>query len=152
MPGRAPQTFIREGAPKNISLPCPSTVLTLSSKCNWLLDVRPRFISAQMFLFCRFTTFLIFWAQNVTMDCKMSHAKVSQTFQGFVITLPYCFLNTEVRSILTHHWNRWQANRNFESTSNGRRRRDGRGKVQLSNYFRLKLNCLNLRDRFKQVR
>ena len=26
--------------------------------------------------------------------------------QGFTVTLPYCFLNTEVRGILRHHWNR----------------------------------------------
>jgi corticotropin releasing hormone receptor 1 len=26
--------------------------------------------------------------------------------QGFMVTLPYCFLNTEVRGILRHHWDR----------------------------------------------
>ncbi|XP_023329104.1 diuretic hormone receptor isoform X2 [Eurytemora carolleeae] len=28
--------------------------------------------------------------------------------QGFVITLPYCFLNSEVRGVLMTRWNRWQ--------------------------------------------
>ena len=32
-------------------------------------------------------------------------------FQGFVITLPYCFLNTEVRGILRQHFERWKATR-----------------------------------------
>jgi len=35
--------------------------------------------------------------------------------QGFTVTLPYCFLNTEVRSILRHHWLRWRSARSVES-------------------------------------
>ena len=31
--------------------------------------------------------------------------------QGFTVTLPYCFLNTEVKGILQHHWKRWRNTR-----------------------------------------
>ena len=31
--------------------------------------------------------------------------------QGLTVTLPYCFLNTEVKGILQHHWTRWRNNR-----------------------------------------
>ena len=34
-----------------------------------------------------------------------------------MITLPYCFLNTEVRNILKSNWQRWQNNRNWRSGS-----------------------------------
>ena len=30
------------------------------------------------------------------------------SLQGLVITLPYCFCNTEVRSVVRLHWNRWK--------------------------------------------
>ena len=39
--------------------------------------------------------------------------------QGFVITLPYCFLNTEVRNVLKHNLHRWQANRNWNRSGGG---------------------------------
>ena len=31
--------------------------------------------------------------------------------QGFTVTLPYCFLNTEVKSILRHNFKRWRNRR-----------------------------------------
>ena len=31
--------------------------------------------------------------------------------QGLTVTLPYCFLNTEVKGILQHHWKRWRNTR-----------------------------------------
>ena len=31
--------------------------------------------------------------------------------QGFTVTLPYCFLNTEVKSILQHNFKRWRNRR-----------------------------------------
>lgn len=31
--------------------------------------------------------------------------------QGLLVTLPYCFFNTEVKGILEHHWNRWRNTR-----------------------------------------
>ena len=31
--------------------------------------------------------------------------------QGFTVTLPYCFLNTEVKGILHHNWARWRNKR-----------------------------------------
>ena len=31
--------------------------------------------------------------------------------QGFMVSLPYCFLNTEVKGILQHHWKRWRNTR-----------------------------------------
>ena len=34
--------------------------------------------------------------------------------QGFLITLPYCFLNTEVRTILRQRWDRRRASRRRE--------------------------------------
>ena len=27
--------------------------------------------------------------------------------QGFVISLPYCFLNSEVQGVVRNHWSRW---------------------------------------------
>ena len=44
---------------------------------------------------------------------------VSFSAQGFVITLPYCFLNTEVRNVLKHNLHRWQANRNWNRSASG---------------------------------
>ena len=35
--------------------------------------------------------------------------------QGAVITLPYCYFNTEVQSILTTRWNRWRMIKTLES-------------------------------------
>ena len=37
-------------------------------------------------------------------DLPLSHLLPPSLHQGFTVTLPYCFLNTEVRSILRHHW------------------------------------------------
>ena len=34
--------------------------------------------------------------------------------QGAVITLPYCYLNTEVQGIFMMHWNRWKTVRVVE--------------------------------------
>ena len=34
--------------------------------------------------------------------------------QGAVITLPYCYLNTEVQAVLTSRWNRWVMVRRVE--------------------------------------
>merc|ERR1719357_1319584 len=28
--------------------------------------------------------------------------------QGFVISLPYCFLNSEVQGVVKNHWSRWR--------------------------------------------
>ena len=41
--------------------------------------------------------------------------------QGAVITLPYCFLNTEVQGVVKLHWERWKMVRNvgFECQSTG---------------------------------
>ena len=30
------------------------------------------------------------------------------SFQGFVISLPYCFLNSEVQGVVKSHWSRWR--------------------------------------------
>merc|ERR1719394_1836203 len=32
--------------------------------------------------------------------------------QGLVVSLPYCYLNTEVRSVVRNHYRRWQLIRN----------------------------------------
>lgn len=34
-------------------------------------------------------------------------------FQGFFITLPYCFLNSEVCSMIKSHWDRWRDRNNI---------------------------------------
>lgn len=41
--------------------------------------------------------------------------------QGAVITLPYCYLNTEVQSILTIRWKRWRMIRIMESECQSRK-------------------------------
>ena len=38
--------------------------------------------------------------------------------QGAVITLPYCYLNTEVQGILMMHWNRWKTVRMVDMSIN----------------------------------
>jgi len=40
--------------------------------------------------------------------------------QGFLITLPYCFLNTEVRTIIKQRWERRRASRRCGQNRNGR--------------------------------
>ena len=34
--------------------------------------------------------------------------KIMPTHQGFVISLPYCFLNSEVQGVVKNHWSRWR--------------------------------------------
>ena len=38
-------------------------------------------------------------------DCV--EAVIAST-QGLVISLPYCFLNSEVQGVLANHWKRWR--------------------------------------------
>jgi len=33
---------------------------------------------------------------------------VIMSTQGFVISLPYCFLNSEVQGVVKNHWSRWR--------------------------------------------
>ena len=33
---------------------------------------------------------------------------IMSTHQGFVISLPYCFLNSEVQGVVKNHWSRWR--------------------------------------------
>ncbi len=39
--------------------------------------------------------------------------------QGSVITVPYCFLNTEVRATLRNSYHRWKLNRNINGGGAG---------------------------------
>lgn len=55
-------------------------------------------------------------------------------FQGFVITLPYCFLNTDVRSVVKNNWDRWRANRNFRDSSSSRGTRSTRNSVSMAGF------------------
>ena len=34
-------------------------------------------------------------------------------FQGFAVTLPYCFLNTEIKNVVKSRWARFQVNRMY---------------------------------------
>ena len=38
----------------------------------------------------------------------MSMTMMIMSFQGFVISLPYCFLNSEVQGVVKSHWSRWR--------------------------------------------
>ena len=38
----------------------------------------------------------------------MSVTRMIMSFQGFVISLPYCFLNSEVQGVVKSHWSRWR--------------------------------------------
>ncbi|XP_059352129.1 diuretic hormone receptor-like isoform X3 [Daphnia carinata] len=38
--------------------------------------------------------------------------------QGFLVTLFFCFLNTEVRNTVRHHWTRWRTSRWLEHSQN----------------------------------
>jgi len=53
--------------------------------------------------------------------------------QGLTVTLPYCFLNTEVKGILHHHWNRWRNTRNVEH--NYSRGHSARNSISLAGYY-----------------
>ncbi len=41
------------------------------------------------------------------------------SMQGSVITVPYCFLNTEVRATLRNSYHRWKLNRNINGGGAG---------------------------------
>ena len=43
------------------------------------------------------------------------------SFQGFFITLPYCFFNGEVFSTVKKHWVRWRYVRDISSGANSKR-------------------------------
>ena len=43
------------------------------------------------------------------------------SFQGFLITLPYCFLNGEVCSMMRTHWERWDNNKDIGTGANSGR-------------------------------
>ena len=43
------------------------------------------------------------------------------SFQGFLITLPYCFLNGEVCSMMRTHWERWHNNKDIGTGPNSGR-------------------------------
>jgi len=53
--------------------------------------------------------------------------------QGFTVTLPYCFLNTEVKGILYHNWKRWRNKRNVEHTYS--RGQSARNSISLAGYY-----------------
>lgn len=53
--------------------------------------------------------------------------------QGFTVTLPYCFLNTEVKSILRHNFKRWRNTRNVEHTYS--RGQSARNSISLAGYY-----------------
>jgi len=62
--------------------------------------------------------------------------------QGFTVTLPYCFLNTEVKGIVTHHWTRWRAARTVEN--NYSRGQSARNSISLAGYYACDSNITNL--------
>ena len=41
--------------------------------------------------------------------------------QGFVISLPYCFLNSEVQGVVRSHWRRWRMVRMVGKNNNNTR-------------------------------
>ena len=43
------------------------------------------------------------------------------SLQGFLITLPYCFLNGEVCSMMRTHWERWHHNKDIGTGANSGR-------------------------------
>ncbi|KAK4023852.1 hypothetical protein OUZ56_009246 [Daphnia magna] len=53
--------------------------------------------------------------------------------QGFLVTLFFCFLNTEVRNSLRHHWNRWRTTSRWLDHSQSLSSRDNRCGTGLSN-------------------
>jgi hypothetical protein len=55
--------------------------------------------------------FMRFFSGSNRNDGNFAFLQHAKMFQGFVITLPYCFLNTEVRGILRQHFERWKATR-----------------------------------------
>ena len=45
---------------------------------------------------------------------------VIMSTQGFVISLPYCFLNSEVQGVVRSHWRRWRMVRMVGKNNNTR--------------------------------
>ena len=58
--------------------------------------------------------------------------------QGFVITLPYCFLNTEVKSVLKNNFERWKTNRSLDNSSANTR--STRNSISMAGYYSTTLN------------
>ena len=46
---------------------------------------------------------------------------VIMSTQGFVISLPYCFLNSEVQGVVRSHWRRWRMVRMVGKNNNNTR-------------------------------
>ena len=53
--------------------------------------------------------------------------------QGFTVTLPYCFLNTEVKSIIQNSFTRWRNVRHVEHTYS--RGHSARNSISLAGYY-----------------
>ena len=54
--------------------------------------------------------------------------------QGFTVTLPYCFLNTEVRGVVVHHWSRWRAARTVHHSLHSRQH-SARNSISTAGYY-----------------
>lgn len=68
--------------------------------------------------------------------------------QGFAVTLPYCFLNTEIRNVVKNHWDRYQTTRTVVENINnvtraGTLRREGGNGVFGANSARNSLSFYN---------
>ncbi|XP_023322237.1 diuretic hormone receptor [Eurytemora carolleeae] len=62
--------------------------------------------------------------------------------QGFSVTLPYCFLNTEVKGIIKHNWSRWRTARSVEN--NYSRGPSARNSISLAGYYACDSNITHL--------
>ena len=79
------------------------------------------------------------------------HARaVLLSTQGFVITLPYCFLNTEARTVLKHNWERWKANRLIGNDNNSSRdTHSTRNSISMAERFATRPSQANALANFK---
>jgi len=56
------------------------------------------------------------------------------SIQGFAVTLPYCFLNTEIKNVVRSRWARFQTARSSAAAIDRNARRSTRNSLQCYNY------------------
>ena len=61
-------------------------------------------------ILCLSVIHTVYNVSNIT-KITMPDISIPRHFSGFTVTLPYCFVNTEVKGIVKHHWVRWRTAR-----------------------------------------
>ena len=57
------------------------------------------------------------------------------SLQGSIITVPYCFLNTEVRATISNSSHRWKLSRNINGGTDSRGTRSTRDSISMAGHY-----------------